>query len=198
MSSSVASNGSSSSPSRSSCQNDKAFDFYIPSSDDNSMKAIHQRKFMQLAYGIDLNVVKNEKQLEDLLSLQEESNLSLPAEEKKKCIGVTGTLGPSKRLTPAKWRRRVHALKYWKTGDGKFKNAKQFQLAYSDCKNLTYGARLQEVHENAEGIDLLYKVKLNKKTLVLKKKGLFTYLKHLILSTITMFLVAIICRIQQN
>ena len=170
MSSSVASNGSSSSPSRSSCQNDKAFDFYIPSSDDNSMKAIHQRKFMQLAYGIDLNVVKNEKQLEDLLSLQEESNLSLTAEEKKKCIGVTGTLGPSKRLTPAKWRRRVHALKYWKTGDGKFKNAKQFQLAYSDCKNLTYGARLQEVHENAEGIDLLYKVKLNKKTLVLEKK----------------------------
>jgi len=148
---------------------DGASDFHLPASDDDSMKAIHQRKFMQLAYGIDLNVVKNEKQLENLLSLQEESMESLTAEEKQKCIGVTGTVGPSKRLTPAKWRRRVHALKYWKTGDGKFKTVKEFQAAYSDCKNLTYGARLQEVQENAEGIDLLYKMKLNKRTGVLEK-----------------------------
>ena len=42
----------------------------------------------------------------------------------------------SKRLTPAKYKRRIHALRFWQTGDSQYTSAKNFGAAYKDCKNL--------------------------------------------------------------
>jgi len=119
----------------------------------DTFQEIHRRKYMKLAYGIDLNDVKNEEDLEKAL---DETG--------------TGTAVSTKRLTPAKWKHRVHGLKYWKTGDGNFKNIKEFRQAYSDCKNLRNGSREQVVQTNGEGTDLLYKVTRNKRTGEIEKK----------------------------
>ncbi|CAB9510547.1 hypothetical protein SEMRO_441_G143670.1 [Seminavis robusta] len=62
----------------------------------------------------------------------------------------------SKRLTPDKLNRRIHALKFWKEGDGTL-NKKEFKREYSDCRSLASQGYLVKNHPST-GESLLYKV----------------------------------------
>lgn len=113
---------------------------------DDTLYAIHRLNFMKTAYGVDLTHITTEAELEKFFDDNENSFLEPKG---------TGT----KVLTPAKWNRRVYALKHWETGaDGLNKVA--FKKAYSDCKNLAIKSspRYHVVETTEEGVDLLYRV----------------------------------------
>ena len=87
-----------------------------------TIEHLHRTNFLQQAYDIKLEseTIATAKELDEAIA--------------KAVDG--GKAVSSKRLTPAKYRRRAHALKHWDTGDTEFPNVREFRKAYSDCKNL--------------------------------------------------------------
>jgi len=134
----------------------------------NNLHAFHRVQYMKAAYNIDWGLYSKEEDLEEQLEQQAGvlstsiEGLSLPA--------TSASFNSSKRLTPAKWKHRVHGLKHWNSGDGKYPLIKDFRKAYKDCKNFRKGPRHQEVITNGEGTDILYKVNVNKTTGEIERK----------------------------
>ena len=90
-----------------------------------TLESIHRMNFMKVAYGIDLDHVA----ALDEDAFEGEALTAAELASSKRGIGT-------KRLSPAKYKRRIHALLHWHTGDKEFKTPAQFRSAYNDCKNL--------------------------------------------------------------